>query len=160
MGPRELCLLCSYWERLKMVSRAGGYYRAPFYGERGITQGDPLLPTIFKVVVDTVVCHWESLVAEQEGGDSSGDKGDVVQTMGRKIQFQDDGRRQAEERHQRLTIKAELFYADNWMVAPTDSGRLQLAFDTLPGIFDRLGLRKNLRKTVGMVCRPCRAAGV
>ena len=28
------------------------------------------------------------------------------------------------------------------------------------GLFDRVGLRKNVRKTVGMVCQPCRAAGV
>ena len=49
---------------------------APFRGERGVTQGDPLSPTIFNVVVDTVVCHWESLVAEREGGDSSGDNRD------------------------------------------------------------------------------------
>ena len=27
-------------------------------GERGVTQGDPLSPTIFNVVVDAVVQHW------------------------------------------------------------------------------------------------------
>ena len=46
-----------------MVTRAGGYYRAPFRGELGVTQGDPLLPTIYNVVLDAVVHHWESLVA-------------------------------------------------------------------------------------------------
>ena len=51
-----------------MVARAGGYYREPSCGEKGVTQGDPLLPTIFNVVVDAVVYHWESLVAEREGG--------------------------------------------------------------------------------------------
>ena len=35
-----------------------------------------------------------------------------------------------------------------------------MVFDTLTGIFDRVGLQKNVRKTVGMVCRPCWAAGV
>ena len=35
-----------------------------------------------------------------------------------------------------------------------------MAFDMLTGIFDRVGLRTNVRKTVGMVWRPCRAAGV
>ena len=45
-----------------MVARAGGYYGTPFPRERGITQGDPLSPTIFNVVVDAVVFHWESLL--------------------------------------------------------------------------------------------------
>ena len=67
MGPRDLCLLRNYWERLKIVAREGGYYGSPFRGERGVTQGDPLSPTILNVVVDVVVCHWEYLlVAERE----------------------------------------------------------------------------------------------
>ena len=37
---------------------------------------------------------------------------------------------------------------------------IQLAFDTLAGIFDWVGLQTNIRKVVRMVCRPCRAAGV
>ena len=31
--------------------------------ERGVIQGDPLSSTIFNVVVDAVVRHWESLIA-------------------------------------------------------------------------------------------------
>ena len=57
-GYRSLRLLHRYWERLKIVARAGGYYRESFHGERGVTQGEPLQPTIFNVVVDTVVRHW------------------------------------------------------------------------------------------------------
>ena len=37
---------------------------------------------------------------------------------------------------------------------------LQLAFDTLTGIFDGVGIRTNIHKIEGMVCRPCRAAKV
>ena len=48
-----------------MVVQVGGYYRQTFRGERGITQGDPLSPTIFNVVVDSVIRHWESLVTER-----------------------------------------------------------------------------------------------
>ena len=55
---RSLCLLLQYWERLRILARAGGYYGAPFHGERGVTQGNPLLPTIFNVVVDAVVFQW------------------------------------------------------------------------------------------------------
>ena len=78
VGPRALRLLRRYWERLKMVAQAGGYYGEPSCGKRGITQGEPLSPTIFNVVVDAVVLHWESLVAEREGGDRSNDDGDVA----------------------------------------------------------------------------------
>ena len=37
---------------------------------------------------------------------------------------------------------------------------IQLAFDTLTGLFDQVGLQTNIRKIVGMVCRPCWAADV
>ena len=40
-----------------MVARASGYYGAVFQGVRGVTQGDPLHPTKFNVVVDEVVQH-------------------------------------------------------------------------------------------------------
>ena len=45
-----------------MVVRAGGYYGKPFHGKRGVAQGYLLSPTIFNVVVDTVVHHWEYLM--------------------------------------------------------------------------------------------------
>ena len=32
----------------------------------GVTQGDLMSPTIFNVVVDAVVRHWDSLVVEGE----------------------------------------------------------------------------------------------
>ena len=59
-----------------------------------------------------------------------------------------------EGRHQ-----AALFYADDGMVESLDPGWIQGAFNTLLGLFDRVGLRTNVGKTVGMVCHPCQAAG-
>ena len=44
-----------------MVARAGGYYVKPFFGERVVTQGEPLLTNIFNVVVEAVLRHWESM---------------------------------------------------------------------------------------------------
>ena len=52
VSPSARRLLTTYWRRLTMVARAGGYYRNAFKGERGVTQGDPLSPTVFNVVVD------------------------------------------------------------------------------------------------------------
>ena len=94
VGPGAGRLLKTYWRRLTMVARAGGYYGESFKGSRGVTQGDPLSPTIFNVVVDAVVRHWiEGLVTETE------EKGE----MGR------------EGRHQ-----LAVFYADDGMVVSSD----------------------------------------
>ena len=67
MDPRSLRLLRRYWERLHMLERVEGYYGAPLHGKRGVAQGYPLSPTIFNVVVDPVVRHWESLVTGSTG---------------------------------------------------------------------------------------------
>ena len=43
------------------------------------------------------------------------------------------------------------FYANNGLMALNQLERLQRAFDVLTGLFDQVGLRKNTKKTVGMV---------
>ena len=62
VGPRAQQLLRAYWGKMMMVARAGGYYGGAFKGARGVTQGNPLSPTIFNVVVDAVVRHWVNLM--------------------------------------------------------------------------------------------------
>ena len=116
-----------------MVARAGGYYRKGFKGGRGVTQGDPLSPTIFNVVVDAVVRHWLTIaVTEAENRRKWGREG----------------------RHQ-----AALFYADDGMLASSDPQWLQWAFTQLVGLFYRVGLHTNSGKTVRMTCRPCSTTG-
>ena len=109
------------------------------------------------MVVDTVFRHWEYLIVaereEREGVGSSGKEGNGAETAGRKIRDQYDRKQWTEEGHQRLTVKAA-FYAKNGVVASTDPGWLQLAFDFLMGLFDQVGLRMNIQKTVGMMFRP------
>ena len=48
-----------------------------------------------------------------------------------------------------------LFYANDVLVASIESIHLQGVFDVLSGLFDRVGLRTNERKTVIMACWPC-----
>ena len=62
LGPRACWLLWTYWSRLTMVARVGGYYGADFEGSRVVMQGYPLPPTIFNVVVDLLVRHWVSVM--------------------------------------------------------------------------------------------------
>ena len=115
-----------------MVARAGEYYRTAFRGERGVTQGEPLSPTIFNVVVDAVIWHWvHGVVKEVEAKGETGREG----------------------RHQ-----TALFYTDGGMVASSEPAWLQGAFKALVGLFDRVGLLTNVGKTVSMVCHPCQGA--
>ena len=48
-----------------------------------------------------------------------------------------------------------MFYADDGMVASSDPAWLQGTFNALVGLFGRVGLQKNVGKTVSMVCHPC-----
>ena len=91
-------------------------------------QGDTLSPTIFNVVVDAVVHHLVTGVIAGE---------------------EERGNRVNEGRNQDA-----LFYADNGMVSSSDPLWLQGAFNTLVGLFDRVGMRTNIGKTVGIVFYP------
>ena len=51
-----------------MVDLARGYYGAAFKVFRGVNQGGLLPPTIFNVVMDTVVRHWILLGEGSTGG--------------------------------------------------------------------------------------------
>ena len=116
-----------------MVVRAGGYYGAAFTGARGVMQGDPISTTIFNLVVDEVVNHWVCVMVE--------------------------GVKKQGERGQEGRNNNVLFYAGDVMVVSSDLQRLQEDFSTLVVLFDRVGTRNNVRKTVGMVCRPSQTAG-
>ena len=85
-----------------------------------MTQGDPLSPTIFNVVVDAVVRQWLNLATQE--AERRGERG-------------------REGRHQ-----AALFYADDGMIASSDPRWLQWAFTVLVRLFDRVGLKTNQRK--------------
>ena len=116
-----------------MVTKSDGYYGASFKVDRGVLQGDPLSPTIFNVVVDAVVRHWVTVMVE--------------------------GAEERREHGQEGGHKNVVFYADGGMVASSDPRWLQGAFSTLFGLFDRVCLRTNGGKTVGLVCLPCQVTG-
>ena len=48
-----------------------------------------------------------------------------------------------------------LFYANDGLIASTESACLQGAFNALTGIFDRVGIWTNEEKIVSMDCWPC-----
>ena len=102
IGPNTIRIIRTYWERLTIVAKAGTYCGHSFKGYQGVNQGDPLSPTIFNVVVDTIIRHWVTVVTPTEAGTGS---------LG-------------------LTIMNLLayFYAYDGLVAPTQQERLQRAF--------------------------------
>ena len=65
VGPQARKLLRAYWGKMPMVTRAGGYYRDAFKGDRDVIQGNPLSPTIFNVVADAVVRHWVTMALDE-----------------------------------------------------------------------------------------------
>ena len=73
VGPGARRLLRNYRRRLTMAAWSGGYYGTAFKGEQGVTQGNPLSPTLITVVVDAVVRHWlEGLQAEKDEKEAEG----------------------------------------------------------------------------------------
>ena len=108
MGPQAQRILQEYWYRLRMVDPTGGYCRAAFKGFRGVTQGYPLSPTIFNILVEAVVRNLMLLVSWGSGGRGG---------WGREV------------RHY-----AKFFYSNDGLVALTDPVWLQGEFDTLIGL--------------------------
>ena len=133
LNIQSIRVLYTYWSRLTMVARGLGYYGTVFQAAHGVTQGDPLSPTIFNLLVDAVVIHWVTVMVK--GAEERGERGQ-------------------EGRHQ-----AALLYGDDGMVVFLDPCWIQGALNTLFGLFDRVGLWTYVKKTFVMVCRPCKAAG-
>ena len=48
-------LIARFWRDAELVCRASGYYGRRFRARRGVTQGGPLSPTIFNLMVDAIV---------------------------------------------------------------------------------------------------------
>ena len=116
-----------------MVERAIRYYRAPFKGFRGLTQGGPLLPNLLNIVVDAVFRHWLMILAEEKTGPRVFDH--TVQHI------------------------SELFYSDNRIIVSTQWECIQWEFDVMTGIFEWVGLKTNAKKIVTMVCQPYHITG-
>ena len=60
-----------------MVAWDGGHFEMVVKGHRGANQGAPIYPMIFYVVVDAVIRHWISVVADKEA---------VLEGFGRAVQ--------------------------------------------------------------------------
>ena len=127
VGEKALRLIARFWRDAELVCRASGYYGRRFRARPGITQGGPLSPTIFNLMVDAIVREWAMVLQAEHG-------------MGL-----EDVRR-----------LLACFYADDGLIVACDPADLQAAFNVLTGLFDRVGLRTNTTKTEAMVFLPGR----
>ena len=62
VGNRTLHILRTYWVWIQMAVKTGVHYVTVFQRHHGVTQGDPLSPTTFNMVVDTLIRHWVKVV--------------------------------------------------------------------------------------------------
>ena len=126
VGPCARRLIKSFSENETLVCRASGYYGRAFKSDRGVTQGGPLSPTIFNLMVDAIVREW------------------IYQMVATGFDTTD------------IRVIAAVFYADDGLIATRDPAVLQDAFDLLTDLFDRVGLATNETKTEVMVFLPDR----
>ena len=120
-----------------MVARGGGYFGGIFKVQHGVTQGNLLSPTIFNVVVYAVLQNWVTVVSVMEGKAEPETEG-----FGQDIQWM-----------------VAYLYAYNRILVLTWATWLQRLFNILMGLFEWVGLRTKMRKTVIMACQPCRTIG-
>ena len=121
IGEKTLRLFSRFWRESQMVCRAAGFYGTLFKARRSVTQGGHLLLTIFNLIVNVIVCEWEQQLTK---------KGLVFDNVRRLF---------------------ACFYANNGLLTACKPGHLQLAFNFLIALFDRVNLQTNTLKTEFMV---------
>ena len=100
----------------------------PFIMGRWVTQGDPVSPTLFNIIVNAVVrATLQEICGTQEyqhGFGCSAGEHNIC------------------------------FYSDDGRIAGWDPIWVQAVLTTMVRMFDRVGLQKNLNKTNAMICTP------
>ena len=84
--------------------------------------------------MDAVVRNWVALVAEG--------RGEGPYRWGSKVLY-----------------RTNFFYVDAILVVSTNSELIEGEFDTLAGMFNRVGIQTHVRNKVGMLGRPCLVLG-
>ena len=121
-GPITVHLIKNFWDRAMMVCRAAGVYGSVFKAFRGVTQGGPLSPTTFNLMVGAVIREWLRQLMSAESTEAGITK-------------------------ENIRLLMACFYADDGLVMSRGPEVLQRAFDILTGLFDQVGLRTNVKKT-------------
>ena len=131
VGPDVLGLFKFYWDYQRCVAKWGKYHRETFFPYCGATQDGVTFPTLFNVLVDTVVRKWWADVMDEMATVNSGLQGDDVGCM------------------------SSLFNANDGAIGSKDHEWLQNATQHLCNLFrDCTGLKPNIEKTETTSCHP------
>jgi hypothetical protein len=128
-GLNMVRLICNFWRDATMVCCALGNYGRPFHAGQGMTQGGPLSPKLFNILIDAVVREWLR-------------------------QLRDGGIVDPEELDLLMAAFFAIFYVDDAYLAARDPDFLQVALNSLVSLFERVGLGTNVKKTQTMICTP------
>ena len=115
-----------FWDNHVVVPKAGRFCGRPLGTEIGVTQGDPVSPTIFNIVADAVL---------------------RAVLMGFFVPH--------EARYGFLWVAVEhniVLYADGGAISCHNPIWVQMAVMAVVRMFESLGLQTNLSKTKAMVC--------
>ena len=121
-----LRLIKFFWTMHCLYAEPRGPYGKEFQACRGITQGGPLSPKLFNIMVNAIVRVWLRLVLGEEASTT---------------------RIRAAVR-----LNVALFYADEGCIASTYPEKLQSLLDVLIKLFERADLLTNTSKTKAEVC--------
>ena len=128
MGPKLARILKNYWKRKRIVPKAGKCLCTSLWTGGGVTQGDPISPMIFNIVVDAVV--WAVLYVFcilQEAQHGMGWASGYINLV---------------------------FYADDGRIAGRDHEWVQDGLTVTVSMLCRMGIAANFKKTKVMVCTP------
>ena len=128
VGPKLIWLLTHFCTKAKLACCTGGYYGAVFSAGQGVTQGGPLSPRIFNVVVDAVIWEW------------------LCQLLGKEVARHGLG--------DLAKAKMVAFYAGDGVLLARCPERLQEAFSILVSLFKCVSLSTNAQKTKVMTSIP------
>ena len=118
-GPKLRGLLAEFWSIQEVVTHQNGIHGPKLRASRRMTQGGIALPSLFNLVVESVVRHWMSLAVEDESATHEGLGTTVGQFMG-------------------------IFYADGGMIRSKDPYWLQGYFNVIIILFRRVVLMVNV----------------
>ena len=128
LGPKLQRLIHRLWDKQEVVSKSGKFFGSLFRTERGVTQGDPVSPTIFNIVVDVVV---------------------------REVLLKSCGPQKSHHGFVWLRGKHNIcFHADDGQIAGHNLIWVQTTLTEMVRMFKRVVLQTFLRKNKAMVCLP------
>ena len=116
-----------FWEQHEVVTHQNGYQGPHFKTTRGITQGRLISPTLFKLIVDNLVCNWLALMLDDQLVAYDG----LVLALGRCI---------------------GIFYANGCMLVLRGPEWLQVPLNVIIGLFRRYRLVANVTNSKAMTC--------